>query len=124
MITFFILLHVLISVLLILVILMQSSKGGGLAGVFGSGGGTSAIFGGRGAASFLSKVTAGLAIAFMLLAILINIMSSGPGEVESLQQKAAREMSRSPASSLPRPAGQVPVGVDEMPAAPKDIENK
>ncbi|MCK4372437.1 MAG: preprotein translocase subunit SecG, partial [candidate division Zixibacteria bacterium] len=48
--------HVLTCVALVLVVLMQSSKGEGLAGSAfgGSGSMGGAVFGGRGAASFLS----------------------------------------------------------------------
>ncbi len=59
--------HVIVCVALILVVLMQSSKGEGLAGTALGGGGSlsGAVFGGRGAASFLSKATTVLAIIFM-----------------------------------------------------------
>ena len=60
--------HVIVCVALVLVVLLQSSKGEGLAGsAFGGGGGMSgAVFGGRGAASFLSKATTVLAVIFMI----------------------------------------------------------
>lgn len=52
---------------LILVVLMQSAKGEGLAGGTAFGGGMSgAVFGGRGAATFLSKATTVLAVVFMI----------------------------------------------------------
>ncbi|MEW6050181.1 MAG: preprotein translocase subunit SecG [Candidatus Zixiibacteriota bacterium] len=57
--------HVLVCLALILVVLMQSSKGEGLAGSAFGGGLSSAVFGGRGAATFLSKATTVLAILFM-----------------------------------------------------------
>lgn len=40
--------HALICIFLIISILLQSSKGGGLAGMFGGGGGMGNVFGGRG----------------------------------------------------------------------------
>ncbi len=49
-------LHVLVCVILILVVLLQSSKGADLAGAFG-GSSTQTAFGSRGPASFLSKIT-------------------------------------------------------------------
>lgn len=70
--------HVLVSLALILVVLMQSSKGEGLAGsAFGGGGISGAVFGGRGAASFLSRATTVLAILFMLNSGALALMSSG-----------------------------------------------
>ena len=99
-------LHVVVSLLLIVTILMQASKGGGLAGAFGGGGGTSAIFGGRGAASFLAKVTAVLATAFMLLAIVINFMSDVGAEAPRslIQERLAGQ-----GAGLPPPAVELPI---------------
>jgi len=72
--------HVLICVALIIVVLMQSAKGEGLAGAFGGGGGLSgAVFGGRGAASFLSKATTVLAVFFMVSCLSLSLMSAGRG---------------------------------------------
>ena len=97
---FFIFLHVIISTFLVIVILMQASRGGGLSGTFG-GATSTAIFGGRGAGSFLSKVTVGLAIAFMALAILITLIRA-PVDSESIVRQRADEVS-SPAAELPVP---------------------
>jgi preprotein translocase subunit SecG len=72
--------HVIVSVGLILVVLMQSAKGEGMAGsMFGGGGGMSgAVFGGRGAASFLSKATTVLAVLFMLNCMGLAFLSARP----------------------------------------------
>ncbi len=99
--------HVIVSLALVLVVLMQSSKGQGLAGsAFGGGGGgmSGAVFGGRGAASFLSKATTYLAVLFMLncgaLAYMSagtrgGVSSSGPGTPESVvTREAQREIER------------------------------
>lgn len=69
--------HVVVCLALILVVLMQSAKGEGLAGgtAFGGGVGT-AVFGGRGAASFLSKATTVLAIVFFINCGALALMSS------------------------------------------------
>ena len=66
--TIWVIFHVIVCIALIMVVLLQSSKGEGLAGsAFGGSGGMSgAVFGGRGAASFLSKATTVLAVLFML----------------------------------------------------------
>jgi preprotein translocase subunit SecG len=71
-------LHVLVCVALIIVVLMQAGKGAGLAGVFGSTG-TQQMFGGRGAASFLAKLTSGLAIVFMITSITLFVLSAQQG---------------------------------------------
>jgi preprotein translocase subunit SecG len=72
--------HVIVSIGLILVVLLQSAKGEGLAGsAFGGGGGGlgGAVFGGRGAGSFLSKATTVLAILFMVNCVSLAFISSG-----------------------------------------------
>jgi len=58
--------HVIVCVALIMVVLLQSSKGEGLAGTSFTGGMSGSVFGGRGAAGFLSKATTVLAIVFMV----------------------------------------------------------
>lgn len=65
-------LHILTSFLLVVVILLQSGKGGGLAGSMG-GGVSTAMFGGQGADKLMIKMTSGLAGTFMILAILISL---------------------------------------------------
>ncbi len=88
---FLITIHAIISLLLITVVLMQASQGGGLAGSIG-GQTTNAIFGGRSAATALSKITTYLAIAFMGLALLISFIgapdtSRNGSVVEDAQEK-------------------------------------
>lgn len=95
--------HIFVSLALVISILMQSSKGGGLAGAFG-GAGTSAVFGGRGAASFLQKMTTGLVAAFMIIAILIGFSSNPDKGNVSLIQEAAREQVSGQGMTLPAPS--------------------
>jgi preprotein translocase subunit SecG len=97
---FFVVVHILICVALILVVLLQAGKGGGLAGAFGGSAATT-LFGGRGAATFLAKATSGLAIGFMAMSILLAILSSRGQSVggEGLLQQRARE--RAAQSQLP-----------------------
>ena len=68
--------HVIVCIALVLVVLMQSSKGEGLAGSAFGGGLSSSVFGGRGAASFLSKATTILAALFMLNCGALAVMSA------------------------------------------------
>ncbi len=83
--------HILVSFLLVVVILLQSGKGGGLAGSLG-GTVSTAMFGGQGADKLMLRLTTGLATAFMVLAILISIAGSGADGVSSdsiVRQRAA-----------------------------------
>ena len=81
MIGFLIIVHTIVSILLISVVLMQASQGGGLSGTFG-GQAASSILGGQGAGTVLSKITGWLAAVFIGLAVLISILS-GPSDESS-----------------------------------------
>ena len=67
--------HVLVSVVLILVVLLQTGKRADLAGAFG-GGGSQTAFGPRGTASVLSKATTISAVMFMVTSLGLSILSS------------------------------------------------
>lgn len=102
MLTFITVIHVLVCILLIVSILLQSSKGGGLAGVFGGGGGMGTVFGGRGAASFLSKVTMWLGIAFAVTSLTIAFLSPGMSKKpKSMLEQVNEQQGSQPSSILP-----------------------
>lgn len=67
--------HIVVCVLLILIVLLQASKGAGLSGLFGGGGGGETIFGGTSGNTFLRKVTTVLAIAFMCTSLFLTFIS-------------------------------------------------
>jgi preprotein translocase subunit SecG len=69
------------------IVLIQSSKGGGLAGTFG-GSDASMMFGVRRTTDFLIKLTSVLAAIFMLFSLVTNIIiNKGNGSVESIIQQ-------------------------------------
>ena len=70
-------LHVIISIFLILVVLVQQGKGADLAGAFG-GGGSQTAFGARGATTLLHKLTTAFFILFVLTSISLAIMQAHP----------------------------------------------
>jgi preprotein translocase subunit SecG len=110
---FIVVLHIIVCVFLVISILLQSSKGGGLAGMFG-GGSVGGVFGGRGAASFLSKVTMWLGVLFAattLTMAMISIKNTGRSK-SYLQQVVEEERSASPADMLPV-VPQSPPATDE-----------
>lgn len=76
MIVFLLVLDIIIAVALVISILLQAGRGGGMAAAIGGPIAGTSVFGGRGAGDFLTKTTTGLAIAFAVLTILINLISS------------------------------------------------
>ena len=71
----FVTLYVISCLVLMIVILLQQGKGGDIANAFG-GGSSQAVFGARAGATVLTKVTAGLTVAFMGLALLLAVWGS------------------------------------------------
>ncbi len=65
--------HVVASLMLILVVLLQSGKAGDLAATFGSTGSQTA-FGARGAASVLTRATTVAAVVFMVTSLSLSIL--------------------------------------------------
>ena len=69
-----IIIHILICIGLILGILLQSGKGSDLGAAFG--GSSQTLFGSTGAMPFLNKLTAGVAIAFMITSLSLAFIAS------------------------------------------------
>jgi preprotein translocase subunit SecG len=90
---FLIALEVVVAIVLIVAILMQASKGGGLAGTFG-GGSMGMVFGVRRTADFLIKTTQVLATVFILLSLVINLFflpRTGAEQIESILQRSSTQ---------------------------------
>ena len=68
--------HVLVSLFLIIVVLLQSGKAADLAGAFG-GMGSQTVFGPRGSATVLTRATTVSAILFMVTSMTLSVMSTG-----------------------------------------------
>jgi preprotein translocase subunit SecG len=94
--------EVIIGTLLMLVILMQSSKGGGLAGSFG-GANLGTVFGVRRTSDFLTNATQWMAGIFMILALVINLWLLPKSE----QKRESVIQSGPPPAALP-PAQEIP----------------
>lgn len=103
--------HVFAALFLVLVVLLQSGRGGGMGAAFG--GASGHIFGGRGAAPFLAKVTTGAAIVFFLTSMSLSAISSRHRSV--LQGPAGQEAAAAaPATPSATDAAQAEAGSDAM----------
>ncbi len=67
-------LHVAVAICLILSVLLQAGKAGGMGAAFG--GSSDTMFGTRGPVNFLSKVTTGAAVLFMVTSLLLTYIGS------------------------------------------------
>ena len=72
---------VIICILLMGIILLQSSKTGGMGTAMG-GQAINTAFGGQGADKLLVKITSGLAVGFMVMAILIGMMDNPSSRID------------------------------------------
>ncbi|MBK6765176.1 MAG: preprotein translocase subunit SecG [bacterium] len=94
-------LQIIVSILLVVSILLQSSKGGGLAGVAG-GMASSTVFGGRAASNFLQKATAILATVFLMNCLVMALISgSTTAQVSVTQQSVQGTLDESPVPAIP-----------------------
>ncbi|NUN14404.1 MAG: preprotein translocase subunit SecG, partial [Myxococcales bacterium] len=85
--TFIVILHVIVCLFLVLVVLLQSGRGGGI-GALGGGGGGGSVFGGRGGATFMSKLTSITAGLFLVLSVLLAKFSLDDSSVTAAPKKA------------------------------------
>ena len=91
---------VIVCVLLVGMILLQSSESGGLGTAMG-GQAINAAFGGQGADKLLVKITTWLAVAFMSLALLIGWMHNPASDLEGGSSQVKYSQDSSSASSVP-----------------------
>ena len=105
--------HLLLSLFLIGLVLLQQGKGADLGAAFG--GSSSTVFGASGATDLLTKLTTGTAIAFMVTSIfLVRMYSAAPLVSTTTEKRDALE------GSLMKDEAAAPQGVavDEEGAAP------
>jgi preprotein translocase subunit SecG len=109
--------HVLVCILLIIVVLLQQTKGAGMGSVFGGGGGSDTLFGGKGATPFFVRLTSGLAIGFFLTSLTLVLLSRRP-RTTSAVQKGLQEMPVQPGPGVTEDQPLIPA---EQPASPEQV---
>ena len=101
--------HLILALLLVGIVLLQRSEGGGL----GMGGGNS-VMSGRGATTALQKLTWLLAAAFIATSLTLTILAARGTEGASVLDQIGVDAPVAP------PAGDLPAGSDLLPPAPAD----
>ena len=131
--TFIAVLHVITALVLISLVLIQDSKGGGALGMGGGGGGSNSVFGATGASSLAARMTRIAAVVFALTSIGLSVLSSQQSK-SVLDQGGSVASPVTPATSptvIPAsaPEAQVPTGPTDKipskaPAGPNTPEEK
>ncbi|MDD2501126.1 MAG: preprotein translocase subunit SecG [Geobacter sp.] len=103
-------LHVLISLFIIGMVLLQSGKGAEMGASFG-GGGSQSVFGAGGGGNFMTKLTTAAAIIFMLTSLTLAYFS-GHMPASSIMSGKQPKKPAPVAPAMPTPAAPV------VPAAP------
>ena len=102
---FFIILHVVVCIALIMIVLLQTGKGADMGAAFG-GGGSNTLFGATGASTFLGKLTTAAAIVFMLTSLALAYMAANRTGTSILKDQPAVETQSAPA----KPDATAPTG--------------
>ena len=99
-------LHVVVCVALVILVLLQAGKEG-MGVIFG--GGNASVFGSSGAGGLLSKLTAFMAVLFVVTSLSYNFISSSHTGKEStiLDVQLESTPKQAPASAPVAPAGQL-----------------
>ena len=92
-------LFVIVCLLLVGIILMQSSKTGGMGAGIAGNAALNTAFGGQGADKLLVKVTTVLATLFMVLSIVLNVLSTPDEDDFSISNKSVMQGSESQSKS-------------------------
>lgn len=94
---FFIVIHVIVSIALILIVLLQTGKGADMGAAFG-GGSSQTLFGSSGSSTILSKATTVAAVIFMLTCLVLAYASSHEKTGVSIMKTTAPAQVEQPAT--------------------------
>ena len=98
-------LHVMVCVFLVVVVLLQRGKGAEIGAVFGGGSGAT-LFGSRGAGNFLTKLTTGAAVVFMLTSLTLAYFAQEGARSDLFDDDQPKQ--EEPASPFAEPKAEAP----------------
>ncbi|HMT15532.1 MAG TPA: preprotein translocase subunit SecG, partial [Aestuariivirga sp.] len=111
--TVILVIHLIVTVALIGVIMLQRSEGGALG--IGGGGGAGNLFSARGVGNALTRATAFLAVAFFITSITLTLMVTRSQPAGSVFDQAPAQGQAAPGEAPAAPAGSV---LPNLPASP------
>lgn len=124
MVTIILAVHIVITIALVVLVLIQQGKGADIGAAFGSGA-SQTVFGSRGSASFLTRTTAGLAAGFFITSLSLAYISGNRTDTKSVTEiTAPAKVSDLPVlpSGMSPPSGMVPpAGAPAQPAGASDV---
>ncbi len=103
--------HVVACVIMVLVVLLQAGKGANMGAAFG--GSSQTVFGSSGAGTFLGKMTATVAIVFMLTSLFLTYAVSRKGS--SLFESSPAPVARQAVPAVPAPNTATPAAAPVVP---------
>ncbi len=112
--TLLLVLHVIICLFLILLVLVQNDKGGGLAGAFGGMGG-GAAFTGSSTVTILTRITQGAAIVAFVVLLALNYLSLSSNR--AAQSASELKGQHSGLSAVLPPSSALPIAPQAAPAS-------
>ncbi|MFA9461658.1 preprotein translocase subunit SecG [Thiohalorhabdus methylotrophus] len=107
MVTILWIIHVIVSIALIGVVLMQPGQSGGMGTAFG-GGGSQTLFGSQGSTGFLGRVTGILGTVFFLSSLSLAVLSTGGDESLMEQPAPAPTQQQETTPNTPEPPTDSP----------------
>lgn len=122
MITLIVVVHVIVCIALVIIVLLQAGKGAEMGAAFG--GASQTIFGSSGSGGFMSKLTTGAAIIFMLTCLSLSYFASHRSEssvVESAKKQVAGQPLQLPAQPAPGSPAQPAAGIPQAPQSPAPV---
>jgi preprotein translocase subunit SecG len=110
-------LHVMVCVVLVVVVLLQHGKGADIGAVFG-GGASNTVFGSRGAGNFLTRLTTGAALIFMVTSLVLSYIANTSSSLLDEDAPPPGAAAPAPAEGGAPAEGAAPGGFEEVPSAP------
>lgn len=110
--------HLILALLLVGVVLLQRSEGGGL----GMGGNNSTMTG-RSASTALQKLTWLFAAAFICTSLTLTILAAGEGKTGSVADQIGIEAPKAAEPELPAASDLLPPAPADAPATPQKAED-
>ncbi len=100
--------HIFVAVMIVIAVLLQQGKGGGLGSSMG-GGGANTLFGSSGGSNFFTKLTTGLAVVFMITSISLGVLKGKEQKTSIFDQNKTAPAAAPAASANTAPQASAPI---------------